>query len=161
MTFNTSTDVWSFGVLMWELFSLIAMPYPDINAGLVRHLEEGFRLQRPMYATLGIYDIMLSCWRSLAARRPNFTQLTHELSKHIPVELKQVLFFVAVINLDRSQYSLFSFFKQFFGKTATLNTSNYCTHQADLFLIWLFLYILMHSFHTIPMADTISLFYYS
>lgn len=90
-TFNTSTDVWSFGVFMWELFSLSSVPYPGIaTVDLLRLLEEGFRLERPMYATKEIFKIMKSCWRESPLRRPTFTQLSHLLAQHISPDIKQV-----------------------------------------------------------------------
>lgn len=89
MVFNTSTDVWSFGVLMWELFSLIAMPYDGIE-NLVGHLENGNRLPQPIYASLNIFEIMTSCWRKSATLRPSFMQISNALAKHLPAEVKQV-----------------------------------------------------------------------
>lgn len=90
-TFNTSTDVWSFGVFMWELFSLISVPYPDIPTDdLLRRLEMGYRMPQPKYATQDIYDIMLSCWRLSPSKRPTFTQLGDMMSNHMTAELRQV-----------------------------------------------------------------------
>lgn len=84
-TFNTRTDVWSFGIFMWELFSLAAVPYPGIPIkDLVVRLQEGYRMSRPKYATQDIYDIMLSCWLHSAPRRPTFPELSSQLLQYMP-----------------------------------------------------------------------------
>lgn len=51
--FNTHTDVWSFGILMWELFSLGSAPYPDIETYVELHskIRDGYRLAKPESAT--------------------------------------------------------------------------------------------------------------
>lgn len=51
--FSTKTDVWSFGIVMWELFSLGRGPYPDINSQtmLIEQLKNGYRMTKPEFAT--------------------------------------------------------------------------------------------------------------
>lgn len=51
--FSTYSDVWSFGILMWEFFSLSEMPYPgmDTNQDLYLKLNDGYRMSKPNYAT--------------------------------------------------------------------------------------------------------------
>lgn len=51
--FSTKTDVWSFGIVMWELFSLVQGPYPDIDSKtmLIKQLIEGYRMIKPEFAT--------------------------------------------------------------------------------------------------------------
>lgn len=74
--FNNKTDVWSFGVFMWELYSLGAVPYVEIPfKQLMNHLEEGHRLLKPQYATHNLYGIMSRCWDFIPDKRPDFRQL--------------------------------------------------------------------------------------
>ena len=52
MVFSTKSDVWSFGVVMWEFFTLSETPYSNIEPShLLEKLLGGFRLKRPIYAT--------------------------------------------------------------------------------------------------------------
>ncbi|TRY94944.1 hypothetical protein DNTS_013094 [Danionella cerebrum] len=57
--YTTQSDVWSFGVLLWEIFSLGASPYPGvcINESFCRRLKEGTRMRAPDYATPDIFQI--------------------------------------------------------------------------------------------------------
>ncbi|XP_055305923.1 vascular endothelial growth factor receptor 3-like [Sitodiplosis mosellana] len=81
--FSTYSDVWSFGIVLWEIFSLGATPYPGMNAGtdLFQKLKEGYRLEKPEYASRDIYDIMLSCWQLIPKSRPLFDKLEEEITK--------------------------------------------------------------------------------
>ncbi|XP_055918691.1 vascular endothelial growth factor receptor 1-like [Eupeodes corollae] len=77
--FNTYTDVWSFGIMLWEFFSLATVPYPGIDANqtLYLKLKDGYRMEKPPYANNELYDIMLECWSFNPESRPLF----HELEK--------------------------------------------------------------------------------
>ncbi|XP_059483009.1 vascular endothelial growth factor receptor 1-like isoform X2 [Neocloeon triangulifer] len=75
--FSTQSDVWSFGIVLWEFFTLAHTPYPGIDADdrFFQRLEEGYRMDKPRYATSKIYRIMMDCWNFLPAKRPSFTAL--------------------------------------------------------------------------------------
>lgn len=61
--FSTQSDVWSFGVVMWEIFSLGQVPYPGVeyDESFVAKLEKGIRLEHPRYATYALWVVPLSC----------------------------------------------------------------------------------------------------
>lgn len=49
--YSTRSDIWSFGVVLWELFSLGMEPFADIGTGLCVKIESGHRMEKPKYAT--------------------------------------------------------------------------------------------------------------
>ncbi|XP_061193766.1 tyrosine-protein kinase TXK-like [Saccostrea echinata] len=91
-TYSTESDVWSFGVTVWEIFSLGDLPYINYNnMEIIDLLKEGFRLRKPMYADARFYDIMKSCWKMKPANRPTFSSLVIELTNitNLHVETKE------------------------------------------------------------------------
>ncbi|KAJ1109243.1 hypothetical protein NDU88_006606 [Pleurodeles waltl] len=78
--FTTKSDVWSFGVLVWELLTRGASPYPEVDPyDITRYLFRGRRLPQPEYCPDPLYRIMLSCWSPRPEERPTFTQLICDL----------------------------------------------------------------------------------
>ncbi|KAH9285373.1 Tyrosine-protein kinase HTK16 [Echinococcus granulosus] len=75
-TFSTASDVWSFGVCLWEMFSLGEHPYAEQDSfEVLRQLEEGVRLPRPRLASDEVYGVMLDCWAYAPEARPKFAHL--------------------------------------------------------------------------------------
>ncbi|XP_053574623.1 vascular endothelial growth factor receptor 3 [Bombina bombina] len=89
--YTTQSDVWSFGVLLWEIFSLGASPYPgvQINEEFCQRLKDGTRMRAPEYATAEIYRIMLSCWHGDPKERPTFTDLVEILGDLLQENVQQ------------------------------------------------------------------------
>ncbi|XP_078087954.1 tyrosine-protein kinase ITK/TSK-like [Mustelus asterias] len=80
--FSSKSDVWSFGVLIWEVFSEGKMPYENrLNSEVVEELEAGFRLHKPKLASPLIYKMMSCCWLERPEERPSFIELWNELSE--------------------------------------------------------------------------------
>ncbi|XP_031623033.1 fibroblast growth factor receptor-like [Contarinia nasturtii] len=83
--YSVHSDVWSFGIVLWELFSLGELPYSEEKmhtfGELEMHLKDGHRLSKPQYATQTIYDIMRSCWNADAKARPLFDNLEKKISE--------------------------------------------------------------------------------
>ncbi|XP_065176020.1 platelet-derived growth factor receptor beta-like isoform X2 [Sycon ciliatum] len=70
------SDVWSFGVLLWEISTLGAVPYQGVpSSSLGHHLALGHRLQRPPVYSQDLYEMMCKCWSIEHAKRPSFKQL--------------------------------------------------------------------------------------
>lgn len=92
--FSTYSDVWAFGIVLWEFFSLSKVPYPGMEAdqSLYIKLRDGYRMEKPKYANQNIYDIMLNCWNTQPTTRPSFTELEKRLSKMLEDGVKDVSF---------------------------------------------------------------------
>ncbi|XP_052470563.1 vascular endothelial growth factor receptor kdr-like [Carassius gibelio] len=89
--YTTQSDVWSFGVLMWEIFSLGASPYPGlhIDEEFCCRLKEGTRMKAPEYASSEIYQTMLECWHGEPSKRPTFTELVEKLGDLLQASVQQ------------------------------------------------------------------------
>ncbi|XP_074644515.1 fibroblast growth factor receptor 3-like [Tubulanus polymorphus] len=80
--YTTKSDVWSFGVLLWEIATLGGSPYPGIPVEQIfEMLKSGYRMSRPDYCDEEIYTIMLQCWRAEPADRPNFGELVEKFDR--------------------------------------------------------------------------------
>ncbi|CAH0554003.1 unnamed protein product [Brassicogethes aeneus] len=79
--FSTQSDVWSFGVVLWEFFSLSRTPYPGISPckTLYDNLVSGYRMEKPEFAPKEIYNMMRDCWLEEPQSRPSFEILTERL----------------------------------------------------------------------------------
>lgn len=74
--FSSASDVWSFGILLWEVVTLGGSPYPDIESkDVLSKLEEGYRMPQPRGCNPGLYELMYSCWAMRAEERPKFSEL--------------------------------------------------------------------------------------
>ncbi|XP_061094805.1 vascular endothelial growth factor receptor 2 isoform X2 [Conger conger] len=89
--YTTQSDVWSFGVLLWEIFSLGASPYPGvgIDESFCRRLREGTRMRAPDYASPEIYRTMLECWLDRPTDRPTFAELVEHLGNLLQASAQQ------------------------------------------------------------------------
>ncbi|XP_072744995.1 vascular endothelial growth factor receptor 1 isoform X2 [Anoplolepis gracilipes] len=78
--FSTQSDIWSFGIVLWEFFTLAETPYPGMEAEkLYQKLIEGYRMEQPDYAIREIYEIMSQCWKAKPTLRPSFTELAESI----------------------------------------------------------------------------------
>uniref|UniRef100_A0AAR2LZU9 Ephrin type-A receptor 7 n=1 Tax=Pygocentrus nattereri TaxID=42514 RepID=A0AAR2LZU9_PYGNA len=82
--FTSASDVWSYGIVMWEVVSYGERPYWDMsNQDVIKAIEEGYRLPAPMDCPPGLHQLMLDCWQKDRADRPKFDQIVGILDKMI------------------------------------------------------------------------------
>ncbi|KAG9260267.1 ephrin type-A receptor 8-like [Astyanax mexicanus] len=91
--FSSSSDVWSYGVVMWEVMSYGERPYWNLtNRDVIKSVEEGYRLPAPMGCPGALHTLMLDCWQKDRNERPRFCQIVTVLDKLIrnPENLKSM-----------------------------------------------------------------------
>ncbi|KAM3595977.1 uncharacterized protein V6R79_006262 [Siganus canaliculatus] len=82
--FSSASDVWSFGIVMWEVMSYGERPYWDMgNQDVIKAIEDGFRLPAPVNCPPHLHQLMLDCWQKERTERPTFSQIHSALSKSI------------------------------------------------------------------------------
>ncbi|XP_032890423.1 fibroblast growth factor receptor 3 isoform X2 [Amblyraja radiata] len=89
--YTHQSDVWSYGVLLWEIFTLGGSPYPGIPVEeLFKLLKEGHRMDKPANCTHELYMIMRECWHAIPSQRPMFKQLVEDLDRVLTVTSTEV-----------------------------------------------------------------------
>ncbi|XP_067085346.1 LOW QUALITY PROTEIN: platelet-derived growth factor receptor beta-like [Osmerus mordax] len=75
--YSSLSDVWSYGILLWEIFSLGGPPYPEIpmNEQFYTALKSGYRMPKPAHASQTMYEVMCRCWEEKSESRPGFSSL--------------------------------------------------------------------------------------
>uniref|UniRef100_A0A5F8AB69 Macrophage colony-stimulating factor 1 receptor n=1 Tax=Macaca mulatta TaxID=9544 RepID=A0A5F8AB69_MACMU len=75
--YTVQSDVWSYGILLWEIFSLGLNPYPGIlvNSKFYKLVKDGYQMAQPAFAPKNIYSIMQACWALEPTHRPTFQQI--------------------------------------------------------------------------------------
>ncbi|XP_043247129.1 leukocyte tyrosine kinase receptor-like [Amphibalanus amphitrite] len=78
--FTTKTDVWSFGVLLWEVMTLGQLPYPGRgNTEVMQLVMDGGRLDSPSNCPAPVYGVMCQCWQRVPEERPTFATVLERL----------------------------------------------------------------------------------
>uniref|UniRef100_A0A665V702 receptor protein-tyrosine kinase n=1 Tax=Echeneis naucrates TaxID=173247 RepID=A0A665V702_ECHNA len=91
--FTSASDVWSYGIVMWEVMSFGERPYWDMsNQDVINAIEQDYRLPPPPDCPTHLHQLMLDCWQKDRSARPRFTELVSALDKLIrnPASLKIV-----------------------------------------------------------------------
>lgn len=81
--YDSQSDVWSYGILLWEIMTYGAQPYPTIMSAeeLYSYLISGQRMEKPAKCSLNIYMLMRQCWLFDASARPTFSEIVENLDK--------------------------------------------------------------------------------
>uniref|UniRef100_A0A3Q3WA86 receptor protein-tyrosine kinase n=1 Tax=Mola mola TaxID=94237 RepID=A0A3Q3WA86_MOLML len=91
--FTSASDVWSYGIVMWEVISYGERPYWEMsNQDVIKAIDEGYRLPAPMDCPVVLHQLMLDCWEKGRSDRPKFGQIVTILDKLIrnPASLREL-----------------------------------------------------------------------
>ncbi|XP_063057403.1 mast/stem cell growth factor receptor kita isoform X2 [Engraulis encrasicolus] len=90
--YTFESDVWSYGILLWEIFSLGKSPYPGVpvDAKFYKMIMEGYRMDAPEFAPSEMYMVMRSCWDGDPYRRPSFRKLVEKVELQLSDATKHI-----------------------------------------------------------------------
>ncbi|XP_051930028.1 mast/stem cell growth factor receptor kita isoform X2 [Hippocampus zosterae] len=90
--YTFESDVWSYGILLWEIFSLGNSPYPGmpVDAKFYKLIKEGYRLDSPEFAPCEMYEIMRSCWDANPIQRPSFRKVVERIEQQLSDAAKHI-----------------------------------------------------------------------
>ncbi|XP_065665002.1 fibroblast growth factor receptor homolog 1 isoform X5 [Hydra vulgaris] len=102
--FSIKSDVWSFGILLWEVITIGAIPYPEFRSEDIPKLllENKYRMPKPEHCRQEVYDIMLSCWQEDENCRPTFSELAESFNA-----MKDDKIYVNIDQYDENAYASF------------------------------------------------------
>eukprot|EP01117_Protostelium_nocturnum_P018984 TRINITY_DN8080_c1_g1_i1.p1 TRINITY_DN8080_c1_g1~~TRINITY_DN8080_c1_g1_i1.p1 ORF type:complete len:169 (-),score=75.27 TRINITY_DN8080_c1_g1_i1:33-539(-) len=119
---SMKSDVWSYGVVMWEIFSMGRMPYGSwTNEEVIKKVcEEGYRLPKPEKMPQEVYALAEQCWQFEAENRPSFKEIYESL-----LESNQQILQDYQEREDESRYNTGTDFVVNTGGTETLDPANH------------------------------------
>ncbi|XP_051951306.1 mast/stem cell growth factor receptor kita isoform X4 [Xyrauchen texanus] len=90
--YTFESDVWSYGILLWEIFSLGSSPYPGmpVDSNFYKMIKEGYRMDSPEFAPSEMYEIMHSCWDPDPFKRPSFSKIVEKIEQQISDSTKHI-----------------------------------------------------------------------
>jgi len=120
--FTTKSDVWSYGVLLWEIATLGGFPYPGIKSReLMRLLRRGYRMEKPDTCSDEFYQLMTRCWTDNPDMRPTFRELCQDLEDWMEREVP----YLNLNQLDEDQ-------PYYDASVVSLSSGSSCTGQAPV-----------------------------
>lgn len=86
--FSIKSDVWSFGILLYEIVTFAKMPYAGLtNYQVIQELAKGYRMPSPAGCPPQLYEIMTECWKDDANERPTFETLQWKLEDYFDLDV--------------------------------------------------------------------------
>ncbi|XP_026149381.1 insulin-like growth factor 1 receptor isoform X3 [Mastacembelus armatus] len=97
--FTTNSDVWSFGVVLWEIATLAEQPYQGLsNEQVLRFVMEGGLLEKPQNCPDMLFELMRMCWQYNPKMRPSFVEIIGSIKDELDPSFKEVSFFYSADN---------------------------------------------------------------
>nr|XP_020472840.1 insulin-like growth factor 1 receptor isoform X2 [Monopterus albus] len=97
--FTTNSDVWSFGVVLWEIATLAEQPYQGLsNEQVLRFVMEGGLLEKPQNCPDMLFELMRTCWQYNPKMRPSFVEIISGIKDELDPSFKEVSFFYSADN---------------------------------------------------------------
>lgn len=88
--FSTKSDVWSFGIVLYEIITYGRVPYPSMsNSEVLSQVEQGYRMPAPPGCPLALYEIMYQCWHKDPQKRPTFDTLKWKLEEFFDTDANE------------------------------------------------------------------------
>ncbi|XP_018565011.1 fibroblast growth factor receptor homolog 1-like isoform X2 [Anoplophora glabripennis] len=100
--YTTQSDVWSYGILLWEIMTLGGTPYPSVPSveKLFHLLRNGHRMEKPPCCSLDIYMLMRECWSYQPNERPVFSELVEDLDRILTITANEEYLDLGLPQLD-------------------------------------------------------------
>uniref|UniRef100_A0A672Z4Z0 Tyrosine-protein kinase receptor n=1 Tax=Sphaeramia orbicularis TaxID=375764 RepID=A0A672Z4Z0_9TELE len=97
--FTTNSDVWSFGVVLWEIATLAEQPYQGLsNEQVLRFVMEGGLLEKPQNCPDMLFELMRMCWQYNPKMRPAFVEIISSVKDELEPSFREVSFFYSADN---------------------------------------------------------------
>ncbi|XP_008305408.1 mast/stem cell growth factor receptor kita isoform X2 [Cynoglossus semilaevis] len=90
--YTFESDIWSYGILLWEIFSLGTSPYPGmpVDARFYKLIKEGYRMEAPEFAPHEMFQIMRDCWDADPVHRPPFRKVVERIEQQLSDATKHI-----------------------------------------------------------------------
>ncbi|XP_018365756.1 PREDICTED: fibroblast growth factor receptor homolog 1-like isoform X1 [Trachymyrmex cornetzi] len=100
--YTTQSDVWSYGILLWEIMTLGGTPYPSVPSveKLFQLLRTGHRMEKPPCCSIEIYMLMRDCWSYQPSERPTFVELVEDLDRILTITANEEYLDLGLPQLD-------------------------------------------------------------
>ncbi|XP_077985357.1 tyrosine kinase receptor Cad96Ca-like [Glandiceps talaboti] len=82
--YSSKTDIWSYGIVLWEILNLGNDPYPEMTVkDVLYELQQGYRMPKPSHCSVQMYSLMADCWDEDPSERPSFIEITNRIENEI------------------------------------------------------------------------------